>query len=110
MDTVTAAPLGQAQKPIYDTCEFCRLPIRPGEAHGIIVANEQGDPELRCRIRRLELAESEIPGTLTGSALAHRSQTPFNDAVNSSPPGSCPVCFGAHTYAEHTAALAGRSR
>ncbi len=65
-------PPPQHHAPIYDSCEFCRLPVRPGESHGVIGQDEHGAPKLVCKIQRLELVEREIPGTLPDSALTAR--------------------------------------
>ncbi len=67
-------PRALPQSPIYDTCEFCRLPVRPGESHGVIAQDADGNPKLVCKIQRLQMVEEELVGTLPDSALASMSR------------------------------------
>jgi hypothetical protein len=67
-----AAP--QHAAPIYDTCEFCRLPVRPGESHGVVAQDAEGNPKLVCKIQRLQMVEEEIAATLPDSTLASMSR------------------------------------
>lgn len=49
--------------PIYDLCDFCRLPIRPGEEHGVLEVAQTPDqtPGVICRVRTLAMTTTVIP-------------------------------------------------
>jgi hypothetical protein len=54
------------------TCEFCNLPIRPGEEHGVIAAAPPGkdevvgEPRIVCRIKKVVQTIEEIPAVAGG--------------------------------------------
>lgn len=61
MPLASVPPPDQHKAPIYDTCDHCRFAIRPGESHGVVQPDDQGEPQLVCKIQRLELVEQVVP-------------------------------------------------
>jgi len=50
--------------PIYDVCDLCHRPIRPGEEHGVVIAEDpdEGQPvqmgRVTCRVHPPEVSRT----------------------------------------------------